>query len=122
MTDKKSQVALKAFFNLTKEWELNSDQQVNLLGLPLEQSLINYKNDKEISLSKEKLERISYLLGIYKCLHTVFTNKKQANTWIHHSNRDTLFQGKSALDFMTKGGRQNLKKVRTYLESQYLCQ
>ena len=120
MTDKKSQVALKAFFNLTKEWKLNASQQVNLLGLPPEQSLIKYKNDKEISLSKEKLERISCLLGIYKCLHILFTNKKQANTWIHRLNKDALFQGKNALDFMLNGDRQHLKKVRTYLESQFL--
>lgn len=114
----KSQVALKAFFNMSKEWGLNNDQQIILLGTPGRTTFYRWKKGETRGLSEDTLERVSYLLGIYKALHILFTSKSQANSWIYRENAANLFAGRSALDFMLHGKMANLFETRKYLDAQ----
>ena len=114
----KSQVALKAFFNMSKEWGLNNDQQMILLGTPSRTTFYRWKKGEARDLSGDTLERVSYLLGIYKALHILFTSKSQANSWIYRENAANLFAGRSALDFMLQGKMANLFETRKYLDAQ----
>jgi len=49
-------------------WGLSSEEQMMLLGLTSCSTLFNWRRDPEVSLSKDTLERISYVLGIYEAL------------------------------------------------------
>ncbi|WP_198263930.1 MbcA/ParS/Xre antitoxin family protein [sulfur-oxidizing endosymbiont of Gigantopelta aegis] len=54
---------------------------------------------------------------MYKSLHIIFSEPKQANSWIQRDNQASLFAGRSALDFMLQGNMINLFEVRKYLDA-----
>lgn len=115
---KKAQIALKAFFNMADLWKLNNHQQMILLGSPSKTTFFRWKKGEVKELSLDTQERISYLLGIYKALHILFTNPEQANTWLYRDNQASVFAGRSALDYMLQGKMVNLYEVRKYLDAQ----
>ncbi|MBT4879927.1 MAG: DUF2384 domain-containing protein [Alphaproteobacteria bacterium] len=108
--------ALDAFFNIANLWHLDTEQQMNLLGLESRSTFFKWKKEKNGLLSKDTLERISYILGIYKALQILFPNPSIADEWIHKSN--TAFDEKSALDRMLSGNVVDLFEVRQYLDAQ----
>ncbi len=115
---KKAQIALKAFFNMAELWRLNNEHQMVLLGSPSRTTFFRWKKGEVKELSLDTQERISYLLGIYKALHILFSNSEQANTWLHRDNQASLFAGRSALDYILQGKVINLLDVRKYLDAQ----
>jgi hypothetical protein len=112
----KSQVALKAFFGIADKWHLNAEQERVLLGTKLS-TLYRWKSNNDISLSVDTIERISYILGIYKALRILLPNEQTANAWLHKANEAPLFAGKSAMDKLLKGHVVDLADVRRYLDS-----
>ncbi len=113
----KNAVALKAFFNITHKWGLSGDQESILLGIPLS-TLYRWKSKKEGSLAADTLERISYILGIYKALRILLPTEDASNKWIKKANSAPLFNGKSALDKLLKGHVIDLADVRRYLDAE----
>ena len=77
-----------------------------------------WKRERNGLLSKDTLERISYLLGIYKALHILLPHVEAADTWVRRPNTAPLFGGKSALDRMLSGKVSDLYVVRQYLDAQ----
>ncbi|TAK77616.1 MAG: DUF2384 domain-containing protein [Gammaproteobacteria bacterium] len=116
-SSKKNTIALKAFFNITHKWGLASDQESVLLGVPLS-TLYRWKNKKEGFLTPDNLERISYILGIYKALRILLPTEEAANKWIKKANTAPLFNGKSALDKFMQGRVVDLADVRRYLDAE----
>ena len=53
-----------------------------LLGSPGRSTFYRWKRDLSGQLPHDVLERISYILGIYKALHLIFGNEQQADAWI----------------------------------------
>lgn len=110
-------IALKAFFNITNLWELTAEERKILLGLDKDSSVyFNWKRNLNGILSNDQLDRISYIVGIYKNLSILFTDKKQANEWIKKPN--SAFNDKSALEVMLQGKIMDLALVRGYLDAQ----
>ncbi len=103
-----TKVALKVFFRICQAWQLNDEEEIGLLGSNSGVS----RNGENDALSLETLERISYVLGIYKALRTLFPEESQANAWPRKPNQH--FEGKSALEVMLDG---RLHEVRGYLDS-----
>ncbi len=116
-TNKKNGIALKAFFTITHKWGLTSDQESILLGVPIS-TLYRWKNKKNGALTPDNLERISYILGIYKALRILLPTEEAANKWIKKPNHAPLFNGKSALDKLMKGHVVDLADVRRYLDAE----
>lgn len=112
-----SGAAIRGFFALTERWGLTAEQQRVLLGMPGRSTFYRWKRDREASLSHDVLERISYLLGIYKALHILFPDARQADAWIHKPNQAALFNGQSALQRMLGGQVSDLYVVREYLDA-----
>lgn len=110
--------ALRAFFNITALWKLNNDQERLLLGTPGRSTFYRWKRDLSGQLPHDVLERISYVLGIYKALHLIFSSDRQADEWIGRANSSPLFGGRSALDRMLGGQVADLFVVRRYLDAQ----
>ena len=109
------EAGLTAFFSIAAEWNLSIDQQRNLLGEPKKTTFFSWKKTKKSSLNKDTLDRISYLLGIYKSIHILFSDST-ALEWIKNKNKDPLFNGLSPLEYMLEGSVVNLADVRRYLD------
>lgn len=110
--------ALRAFFNIASAWSLNTAQQRMLLGNPPSSTFFKWKRELSGSLPRDVLERISYILGIYKALQILLPDKTRADAWISSPNSAPLFGGHSALDRMLGGNVGDLYAVRQYLDAQ----
>jgi hypothetical protein len=115
---KLSPAALKAFFKIAELWALSVEDQMTLLGLTTRSTFFNWQKDPEVSVPKDTLERISYILGIYKALQILLPNDRAADGWVRRANTNPLFGGKSALDRMLSGQVADLYTVRQYLDVQ----
>lgn len=110
--------ALRTFFKIAEAWDLNVDDQRILLGEPSRSTFFKWKKHGLGQLSHDTLERISYILGIYKALQILLPNKEAADQWIKKPNDAELFSGKSALDRMLSGNVADLYVVRKYLDAE----
>lgn len=110
-------VAIEAFFNIAEIWKLTTAQCQNLLGLSQNSSCyFKWKKEKSGILSVDQLDRISYIVGIYKALRIIFSDENQANAWISKPNK--AFGGRSALEIMLQGKITDIARVRGYLDAQ----
>lgn len=116
--ERKGQVALKAFFNITQEWGCSSADRQKLLGEVARSTLNNYAKLPAVRLNRDVIERISYIMGIYKALNILYPNRELANRWVHQPNQALPFNGTSALEFMTRGSIIHLAETRRYLDAQ----
>jgi hypothetical protein len=67
-------------------------------------------------LTRDTLERISYLLGIQKALRSIIPDRESADAWVRKSNSAAIFGGATALDRMLAGNVGDLYVVRKYLD------
>lgn len=113
-----SAAAMRAFGNIASLWQLGLDQQLTLLGDPPRSTYYKWKKDPSgAHLGRDTLERVSYILGIYKALQILLPDEKAADGWIRRPNAAPLFGGKSALDRMLSGNVADLYVVRQYLDA-----
>ena len=110
--------ALRAFFRIAAAWDLTTAQQRVLLGDPPSSTYFKWKKTGAGALPRDALERISYLLGIYKALQILLPDPQRADKWISEPNMAPLFAGASALDRMLGGNVSDLYVVRAYLDAQ----
>jgi hypothetical protein len=110
--------ALRAFFGIAARWGLNATQQRRLLGYPPSSTFFKWKKEQGGNLPRDALERISYVLGIYKALQILLPDPERADRWITAANTAPLFGGTSALDRMLAGNVGDLYAVRQYLDAQ----
>lgn len=113
--------ALRTYFNIARDWDLNTEQAMALLGFDerTRSTFFKWKRDPESArLTREKLERLSYLFGIYKDLQILLPKAESADQWIHRPNDAPLFGGRSALERMLSGNVADLYVVRQYLDAQ----
>jgi hypothetical protein len=109
---------LRAFFKLAERWNLKVAEQRKLLGDPPESTFYKWKRERDGALTRDTLERISYLLGIYKALAILFPQAERADAWLRRPNSAPTFGGKSALERMLSGNVADLFTVRQYLDAQ----
>jgi hypothetical protein len=113
--------AIRAFGRLAEIWKLSGAQQARLLGLEPTQLSTLYKwksRPERANLSHDTLDRISYLVGIYKALHVLLPDDDAADTWIHRPNAAPLFGGRSALERLLSGSMRDLFLIRSYLDAE----
>lgn len=110
--------ALRTFFKIAELWNLSVDEQMTLLGVTARSTFFKWKKDPNTALPKDTLERISYILGVYKALQILLPNEKAADEWVKRPNEAPIFAGQSALDRMLSGQVADLFVVRQYLDAQ----
>lgn len=110
--------ALTAFFNIAAAWGLTADDERILLGSPPRSTFFKWKRERAAKLPQDTLERISYILGIYKALHILLPTAQAADQWIKKPNTAPITHGKSALERMRGGRVIDLADVRRYLDAQ----
>jgi len=114
----KAGAALRTFFNIAEAWGLSAREAMTLLGLRSRSTYHVWKDGKSGPLPRDTLERISYVLGIYKALRLLLPSDEAADAWIRKPNAAPLFGGRSALERLLSGNVADLYEVRRYLDSQ----
>ncbi|WP_212745355.1 MbcA/ParS/Xre antitoxin family protein [Thermomonas fusca] len=109
---------LRTFFRICEKWRVPPEQQVLILGCRDRTTLDAWQRGDYAEVSGDVLVRISYVLGIYKALHTIFPDERNADGWVTASNNAPLFAGRSAIELMVEGGVAGLVSVRSYLDAQ----
>ncbi len=110
---------LPAIFAIFKQWKLTGAQQMTLLGLSNEKTLYNWKSQPEkAKLTRDLLERTSYILGIYKSLELLLPDPKLAAQWLTTPNDNPLFNGTAPLDRLLAGQVVDLAVVRDFLDAE----
>ena len=116
------QISFQTVVKIAALWKLSDHQLSMLLGLSSEDQLTelkaaaNAENGSEF-LNEDALLRISQLLGIFKCLETLFENSDSVDTWLSSPNDNHLFNGKLPIEVMLSD-YSGIERVRGYLEHQ----
>lgn len=108
--------ALRTFFRIADAWKLKEQEQMRILGIDRRSTYQSWKRGAVTAIPKDALERISYVLGIYKGLQILLP--KSADDWVRKPNKSPVFGGRSALDRMVSGNVSDLYVVRQYIDAQ----
>ena len=111
-----SPAAIKGLLRIAKHWKLRDDDTRALLGGISSGSFYALKNLARKRLDEDQLTRISLLIGIYKALNILYS-QKLADVWITLPNTNPMFGGDSPLDYARKGGIPAFLRVRQLLDS-----
>jgi hypothetical protein len=107
---------LRAFARIAEHWGLSIDEQRRLLGEPPRSTFFAWrKSPHHAALTRDTLERLSLLLGIYKALQILLPDAAAADAWVKKPN--SAFGGSSALTLMLGGNVGDLLRVRRWLDA-----
>ena len=104
----------RGFFRIMEAWGVRDADALVLLGRPSRTTFYAWKKGEGGKLSHDTLERVSYVLGIYKALQLLFSNPDQADAWMKKPN--AAFGERSALEHALGGRVVDLAQVRQYLD------
>lgn len=111
-----SAAALKGFFRLMQAWRLRDEDARELLGGVSSSTYYEWKKNPDRVLEVDRITRISYLIGIYKSLHIQYGDQL-ADEWVSLANSNTIFSGRSPLQYMMAGGLLAMQTVRSLLDA-----
>ena len=74
--------ALRTFFRISDAWGLTQSEARILLGNPPESTYYKWKSGRVGNVSSDLVERISYVLGIYKALQILLPLPEAADAWV----------------------------------------
>lgn len=139
--EKLSPVAIRAFFLLASHWKLRDEDARSLIGGMSNGSFYQLKRSSATNLGvkttgskalgvktpsvksqgvktldQDKLTRVSLLVGIFKALNILYSNKL-ADTWVQLPNSNPIFGGQTPLAYMLRGGLLSMFRVRQLLDA-----
>ena len=97
---------LRTFARIADQWKLPAADARTLLGVDSRSTyyelLKRARESKELKgLSKDQLDRLSYLIGIYEAVRVLFPHSKESrDVWVSSPNTATLFGGRPPLEMM----------------------
>jgi hypothetical protein len=109
--------ALRAFFNISRAWQLGVVEERALLGWPPSSTFHKYKSGDAGVLSFDTLTRVSLVLGIYKALHILYPEPAFADRWMGMPNTNALFGGRTPMAFVAEAGLDGLFQLRRLLDA-----
>lgn len=115
ITDDTGSTGMRAFFAIAEAWGLSVEQATNLLGRPSKATFHRWKRGEVGVLKHDTLQRLSYVLGIYRALQILYSQPGMADSWVKRPNE--AFGGASALDRLLGGDIADLAAVRNYLDA-----
>lgn len=109
---------LRAFVRIAAAWGLSVEEQLRLLGDPPRSTFFAWRKAPEkAKLTRDTLERLSNILGIYQSLQILLPQPQAADAWVRQPNTAPPFGGRPALERMLAGNVSDLNAVRRYLDS-----
>jgi len=110
----KSSVGIEAFFRIAASWGLGRHECAVLLAVNV-RTIDRWKRGDEPELTRDQLERISYVLGIYSTLHGLLGESPFADGWVASPNAD--FGGERPLDRLLAANVGDLADVHRYVNA-----
>jgi hypothetical protein len=114
-----SAAALKALFNILNHWKIRDEDARELLGGISNGNYYQLKKNPRTpgkSLDQDKLVRISYLIGIFKSLNILYS-QRLADQWMQLPNSNPIFAGRTPLDYILRGATPAMDMVRRLLDA-----
>jgi hypothetical protein len=111
-----SPAALRAFFNIMGKWQVRDEDARQLLGGVSNGAFYQMKQNPQRVLDQDRLQRISYLIGIFKALNILYSTKL-ADQWVQLPNTNPIFTGRTPLTYMLQGGTPAMEIVRRLLDA-----
>ena len=111
-----SEPALKAFFNIMARWKVRDEDARILLGDVSNGPFYEMKRNPDRVLERDRLTRVSYLIGIFKALR-ILHSEPLADEWVHLPNSNPIFAGQTPLAHMMRGGLPAMQTVRRLLDA-----
>ncbi|HVW78883.1 MAG TPA: antitoxin Xre-like helix-turn-helix domain-containing protein [Alloacidobacterium sp.] len=108
--------ALRAFFNIVDRWSIRDEDARQLLGGISSGAYYEFKKKPTRVLDQDRLQRISYLIGIFKALNILYSTKL-ADSWVQLENSNPLFTGRTPLAYMLQGGTPAMERIRSLLDA-----
>ena len=106
------------FFNIAELWKLSEPEKLRLLGQTDVQIIRAWERGEGPEVGKDTIERISYVLGIFKAINILLPLPESANAWMRKPNKAPVLGGQSALERMLAGNVSDLYVVRNYLDAE----
>jgi hypothetical protein len=114
-----SAAALKALFNIVEHWKIRDEDARQLLGGISNGSYYQLKKNPRTpgkTLDQDKLVRISYLIGIFKSLNILYS-QRLADQWMQLPNTNPIFAGHTPLEYILRGGTPAMDMLRRLLDA-----
>lgn len=111
-----SRAAIEAFFAIVDKWEVRNEYAMALLGGASHGRYYELKKNRKGLLSQDELTRISLLIGIFKALNILFS-QRLANEWTTRPNSNPMFNNAPPLDLLIHGGVPGMLGVRRLLDA-----
>jgi len=108
--------ALRAFLRIHELWELRDEDARALLGGMSNGAFYELKRKTPATLDQDRMTRISMLAGIFKSLNILYS-QKLADPWIQLPNDNPMFEGRTPLAYMLRGGLPGMLRVRELVDS-----
>ena len=108
--------AVKAFFNIMEKWRVRDEDARALLGGISNGQFYEMKKKPERTLDTDTLTRISYLIGIFKGLNILYS-EKLADVWMQRPNTNRIFAGGTPLAYAISGGLPALQILRRLVDA-----
>ncbi|MEA3291065.1 MAG: antitoxin Xre/MbcA/ParS toxin-binding domain-containing protein [Pseudomonadota bacterium] len=108
----------QAVMRLLKSWQLPSEAQIALLGLPAgarKRSVRKFQQGGALPDGEQTWERVDHLIGIADALRTSYpAHPEFGSIWIKQRNRK--LRGRTPLDCMLEDGMPGFVQVRSHLD------
>lgn len=115
--DRLSPPAVKGFLNIMARWGVRDVDAKALLGGVSNGRFYAMKKAPDAAmLDQDELQRVSFLVGIFKALNILFGDEL-ADAWIQLPNQNRIFGGASPLAYMIRGGLPAFQTVRRLLDA-----
>jgi uncharacterized protein (DUF2384 family) len=114
-----STAALKALFKIIEHWKVRDEDARQLLGGISNGSYYQLKKNPRTpgkSLEQDQLVRISYLIGIFKALNILYS-QRLADQWMQLPNTNPIFAGLTPLHYILRGGTPAMDTLRRLLDA-----
>ena len=97
---------LRTFARIAGRWKLPATDAMALLGVESRSTyyelLKRARGGREVKgLSRDQLDRLSYILGIYEAIRVLFPHSEETRDgWVSRANTAPMFGGRSPLETM----------------------
>lgn len=109
--------ALRTFNNITQHWQLTPEESARLLGTPVSTFYRWRRQPEKASMDQDKLERLSYVFGIFKALRLIYSDESVADGWLDRPNSNPLFGGEPPRRRLLHGQVADLFQIRQHLDA-----
>ncbi|MCP4559561.1 MAG: DUF2384 domain-containing protein [Bosea sp.] len=114
-TPRELEVAASAVVRLFRKWDLPDGIACQILGNLASETYSAWQRSEFGQIDQDVGIRLSLLIGIHKCLRTLFKDPERGYAWIRIAN--SAFNHLPPLEVMAKGDIASLAYVRARLET-----